>query len=126
VVLVIGKQAQVQLRVARCDLGFQLGHRGDLAVLAQVDRLRITQRDVVVADLALLFLDQLLAFRGVGCVRVRDEGEEGQEDEEARSHRGSGGRADPVYDGKKKAPRTGLFCLQFWLPDLDSNQGPAD
>jgi hypothetical protein len=62
VLLVVREELEAELRIAQGHLRLQLLHRRDLAVLAQVDRLRVAHGLVVVADLALLLGDELRAF----------------------------------------------------------------
>src|SRR5688500_17839081 len=74
VLLVLGEELQAQLAVAERHLRLELGQRRDLPVLAQVDRLRVAQRLVVVAGLALLLFHELASLGGV----ARGEGWEGE------------------------------------------------
>jgi iron complex outermembrane recepter protein len=86
--LIVGKHFEAELGIAERDLRLQLLDRRDLPVLAQVDGLRISQRLVVVTNLALVLGHQLLAFLGMaGRRRVqRREHESRGEQHRARIH----------------------------------------
>src|SRR5688572_6214965 len=65
VLLVLREELQAELAVAERHLRFELGERRDLPILAQVDRLRVPERLVVMAGLAFLLRHELAALLGV-------------------------------------------------------------
>jgi hypothetical protein len=64
VLLVVGEELEVELRIAERHLRLELLDGRDLAVLAQVHGLRVPERLVVVAGLALAICNELPAFGG--------------------------------------------------------------